>query len=307
MKFLITGAHGDIAQSIFRILRSSYKKSIIDGTDLKISGASEFLFNKIYKVDYPSNKNYLRDIKKISNNYQIIIPTSESEIIFFSKNLKKFKNNSILINTPEIINTFTNQLKTHAFLKKNNFSVPSFCLKLSKIKKFSNTFFLKKNFGHGNQGYKIIDSQKEFKKLTKLKKDDWIIQEFLDDNYKEYTCAVTQLGEFRDVIILNRRLNKGYTYFAEEVNNVSLKNTLLELAKKINLNGSINVQLKIKKNKYAIFEINPRLSSTVMMRHLLGFKDCLWWIDYVLNNKLPKHSYKVKNRRLLKFFDEKYV
>lgn len=102
-------------------------------------------------------------------------------------------------------------------------------------------------------------------------------------------------------------MNKGYTYFAEEVNNEALKNTLLGLAKKINLNGSINVQLKIKKDKYAIFEINPRLSSTVMMRHLLGFKDCLWWINYVLTNKLPKHSYKVKNRRLLKFFDEKYV
>ena len=60
MKFLITGAHGDIAQSIFRILRSSYKNSIIDGTDLEISGPSEFLFNKIHKVNYPSNQNYLR-------------------------------------------------------------------------------------------------------------------------------------------------------------------------------------------------------------------------------------------------------
>jgi len=35
--------------------------------------------------------------------------------------IKKFKNISILINSPEIINVFSNQLKTHAFLKKKTF------------------------------------------------------------------------------------------------------------------------------------------------------------------------------------------
>ena len=35
--------------------------------------------------------------------------------------IKKFKNISILINSPEIINVFSNQLKTHAFQKKKTF------------------------------------------------------------------------------------------------------------------------------------------------------------------------------------------
>jgi len=35
--------------------------------------------------------------------------------------IKKFKNISILINSPEIINGFSNQLKTQAFLKKKTF------------------------------------------------------------------------------------------------------------------------------------------------------------------------------------------
>jgi hypothetical protein len=72
MKFLITGAHGDIAQSIFRILKLSYKKAVIDGTDIRKSGPNEFLFNKIHEVNSPSNKNYLKYIKEISKNYQII-------------------------------------------------------------------------------------------------------------------------------------------------------------------------------------------------------------------------------------------
>lgn len=307
MKFLITGAHGDIAQSISKIIKSTYKKAIINGTDLIESGPGEFLFNKIYKIGLPNKGNYLNRIKRISKNYQIIIPATENEIIFFSNHLKKFKKNSVLINSKEIVSIFSDKLKTYNFLKKNNFSTPTFCLKLNKIKQFVDPFFLKKNFGHGNKNYNVINSQKEFKQLKKLKKNEWIGQEFLNHEYKEYTCAVTQLGNFKDVIILNRRLNKGYTYFAEVVHDSMLKNVLLNLAKIINLKGSINVQLKINKKRYAIFEINPRLSSTVMMRHKLGFKDCVWWIDYNLKNKLPNLNYKIKNKKILKSFEEKFL
>ena len=86
-----------------------------------------------------------------------------------------------------------------------------------------------------------------------------------------------------------------------------LKNLLLELADKIDLNGSINVQLKINNKRHAIFEINPRLSSTVMMRHKMGFKDCVWWINYSLKKQIPKFRLMPKKAKMIKFFDEKFV
>ena len=82
---------------------------------------------------------------------------------------------------------------------------------------------------------------------------------------------------------------------------------LFNLAEKINLEGSINVQLKINKKRYAIFEINPRLSSTVMMRHKMGFKDCVWWINYNLRKKIPKFKFKIKKIKMIKFFSEKFI
>ena len=47
----------------------------------------------------------------------------------------------------------------------------------------------------------------------------------------------------------------------------------------LNLNGSINIQLRLTKNGPRVFEINPRFSSTALMRHRIGFSDVLWAID----------------------------
>jgi len=307
MRFLITGAHGDIARSISRIIKENYKNSSIEGTDINSEGLGEYYYKKIHKVASPTSKKYYHQIKKLLKKYNIIIPTTENEIKFFSKNKKKFKKKIILINSKFIIDTFSSKIKTFQYLKKNRFGVPNFCTKLNDIKKFEKPFFIKLDTGHGNKNYDFINSSKKFKNLNKLNKKKWIAQEFLNNNYKEYTCAIVKLKNFKNVIILNRKLDKGYTYYAEIVHNMYLKNLLLELADKIDLNGSINVQLKINNKRHAIFEINPRLSSTVMMRHKMGFKDCVWWINYSLKKQIPKFRLIPKKAKMIKFFDEKFV
>ena len=307
MNFLITGANGDIAISICRIIKNEFKNSIIEGTDIKTDGLGEFQYKKIHKITSPRNKSYLNEMLEISKESKIIIPTTEEEIIFFSKNQKKFKNKFILVNSHKIIKIFSSKFKTYNFLNKNRFGVPLFCKKFNNIKKFNETFFLKKDFGHGNKNYKVVRTAQQFKKIKINDKKNWIAQEYLDENYKEYTCALVKLRNYENVIILNRKLDKGYTYFAEVIENSHLKKTLLNLAKKINLNGSINVQIKINQNRYAIFEINPRLSSTVMMRNKMGFKDLVWWINYLVYKKKPTSIPKIKKYKMIKFSNEKFI
>ena len=205
MKFLITGANGDIAISISRIIKQHFKKSIVDGTDIENIGPGEIYYNHIHKVSKPSNKNYLNQIKKLIKTYKTIIPTTEEEIIFFSKNRNIFKNKILLINSKFIIDTFSSKLKTFKFLKKNKISTPKFCLKLTDIKKYKNPFFIKLDKGHGNKNYKLINSQKTFNELNKLDKKKWIAQEFLNHKYDEYTCAVIKLDNFEDVLIFKRK------------------------------------------------------------------------------------------------------
>jgi len=307
MKFLITGANGDIAKSICKLIKKNFKNAIVDGTDTKINKKRiKNLYGKIYKVPLPKNKSYLGKIIKLSNNYNLIIPTTENEIIFISNHIHSFKN-KVLINSKNIIKIFSSKLNTYSYLKKRNFKVPKFCFKLDYLKKFHEPFFLKKDFGHGNKNYKVISSNKEFLSLKKSNKN-WIAQEYLDKSFKEYTCGIVRLKKFSDVIILERKLKGGYTYFAKRVKNKRIKNSLLKLAKDVNLNGCINVQLKYKKNRYAIFEINPRISSTVYMRDMLNFKDCYWWINYLIYKKIPSSNYKILNKSIIKINNnEKYI
>lgn len=306
MKFLVTGANGDIAKSICKLIKKNFEFATVDGTDVRIDRKVKNLYNKIHKVPFPKNKTYLRKFLKLSKDYNLLIPVTENEIIFFSDHIHFFKN-KVLINSRNIIKKFSSKQNTYSFLKERNFEVPKFCSKFNTITKFQKPFFLKKNIGHGNKNYKVVRSNKEFLSSKKLK-GDWVAQEYLDESFKEYTCGLIRLKKFSDVIILERKLKGGFTYFAKRIKNKKLENSLLRLAKTINLNGCINVQLKYKKSRHAIFEINPRLSSTVLMRDMLNFKDCYWWINYLFYKKVPSRNYKILNKSLIKINNrEKFV
>ena len=280
-KFLITGAQGDIAQSICKILRQNYKnKIVIDGIDILKSGPSDYIFNKIIISPKINTNHYDQFIKKIFKKYDLIIPTTENEIQYFSKNKKIRELFPILINKPDIVRLFLNKVSTHNFLSFNKIFPPKFSKPINLLKKYTEPFFLKTIYGHGNKNYQLIDSKNKFNKLQKTKKNNWMAQEYFDEKYDEYTCCVIKLDTFISTIILKRKLNNGITYYAEVVKNNKIEKAIRKIAEKINLHGSINIQLKIYKNKVSIFEINPRLSSTVMMRHMLGFKDCVWWVDF---------------------------
>ena len=65
MKFLITGANGDIAKSICKVIKKNFKNITIDGTDIKITKNRRGLFNKTFKVPSLKAKSYLKNKKTL--------------------------------------------------------------------------------------------------------------------------------------------------------------------------------------------------------------------------------------------------
>lgn len=306
-KILITGAHGDIAQSIYKLIKKNYKnKYDIEGIDILPNGPGEYIFDKVFKAPKANSNKYGKFINKIGEQYLLIIPTTENEMDYFSKNLNLIKKFPILMNKPEIIKLFLNKMSTHKFLSLNNIYPSKFCLPLSNIKTYKKPFFLKTIYGHGNQNYKIINSKTKFNSLNEFKKNQWIAQEYFSKKYEEYTCSIIKIEKFIYTIILKRKLLKGLTYYAETVKNKNIDIALRNIANKVKLEGSINIQLKILKKRIGIFEINPRLSSTVFMRDMLGFKDCIWWMEYFLNKKTPSNV-KIKYKKIFKKYKEVFV
>ena len=87
------------------------------------------------------------------------------------------------------------------------------------------------------------------------------------------------------------RIQDLWSGYGEIIEDDRIEHLLVKLAKFLNLRGSINVQLRIHKEQPTVFEINPRFSSTVLFRHLFGFKDLLWSIEYLFNQNISSYPY----------------
>ena len=61
--------------------------------------------------------------------------------------------------------------------------------------------------------------------------------------------------------------------------NEAINSMCKTIAEGLDLHGSMNIQLRITVNGPRVFEINPRFSSTTLMRHIVGFTDVLWVLD----------------------------
>ena len=64
------------------------------------------------------------------------------------------------------------------------------------------------------------------------------------------------------------------------------------------------IKLSVKVSIPKIFEINPRISSTVMMRNKIGFKDCLWWVQSRLSLPLDNPKEVKVGTKIFRMSDE---
>lgn len=299
MKIIITGANGDIAISILKILKKKFKWAIIHGSDINLNQKGKYYFDKLIKVHLANSSKYLRQIQIFTEKYDLVIPTSEKEIEFISNNINKLNHKKILINEKEIINNFLDKYKAYNFLKANKINQIGYCKILKKVTEIKNfPSIIKTRFGAGNKNYIIVNTKNDLKKIHLVKNEKYIFQKYFN-NEKEFTACIYKNINFVKVIIFDRILDKDKTFYGKIYKNKSIEKKLLNFAKKIKLKGSINLQFKLMGGKLFIFDINPRLSSTVLMRHQIGFEDCYWWITDFMKIKNQKKLYKKPKKNIV--------
>jgi carbamoyl-phosphate synthase large subunit len=309
LNILVTGCGGDIGQSIGKILlKSSYTKNLF-GIDISDKNAAQFIYPNFY-VGLPfTHSEYLKRLKLFIEEHaiDIIIPIAEPELRFFSeqKILDKIGRAKMITASSLALEIGFDKFKTAEFLKRENLPFPhTFLAKdLEIIKSFP--VILKLKTGSGSKDIHKIDSMDEFLFYTRNDIENYVVQEFITDKEGEFTCGLYRSngGEIRSQIF-KRELTGGYSGYGEVVENNNITSLLEELALKINLVGSINVQLRLTENSPKIFEINPRFSSTVLYRHLFGFEDLIWSIEDALGYELSDNRELATGRKFYKGFEE---
>lgn len=288
---LVTAVGGDVACAALRCIKNSkYKDVMIYGCDISTYIQGTDYIDKFLKVaPFSDEKLYMTNIKSICKEYGIdyILPITEAEIAIFNRHLKYFdkENIKLIINKQEIIEVCLDKYKTAYFLKKNNIDVPDTYMLKEYYNQCQFPIILKPNKGCGGIKNLIIKNNKEFECFLNSSeinyyKENYIVQKYIGTESEEYTVGVFSNGISTKTIILKRKLSAaGFSNYVETCIDPVIENIMDKIAKAFNLKGSINVQLRKDGNKYLIFEINPRISSTVAFRDKFGFKDLIWWID----------------------------
>ena len=205
-------------------------------------------------------------------NINVIIPVNENEIKLLTNSLHNLQ---LIHCGKKIVNTGLDKLATIEFLTTLGIEVP-WTVNADNETPYDFPCIMKPRFSSGSRSMFIIKSNAEAKFFSN-KYPECVFQELLEPFEKEITCGLYRAKEGHiESIQFERLLVGGLTGWARVVKNKQVENLLNVIAKGWNLEGSINVQLRITKKGPMIFEVNPRFSSTVYMRHKLGFTDVLW-------------------------------
>ena len=273
-RILVTAIGGDIGQSIAQCLRDNEDGMFVFGTDIHDKHGGSLFVDQFHTVPSANSPDYLQTISDFvkKENINVIIPVNENEIKLLTNSLHDLQ---LIHCGKEIVNTGLDKLATMEFLKTLGIEVP-WTVNADNETPYDFPCIMKPRFSSGSRSIFIIKSNAEAKFFSN-KYPECVFQELIEPFEKEITCGLYRSKEGHiESIQFERLLVGGLTGWARVVKNKQVENLLNVIAKGWTLEGSINVQLRITKKGPMIFEVNPRFSSTVYMRHKLGFTDVLW-------------------------------
>ncbi len=288
MIIMISASNSDVCLSMARIIKSSdvYKGARLIGLSPDTPWPARAYFDDVIAIPFANESAYGDSLSNIISKEKpnIFIPFSESELFWFATNSDQVAQlpTKVIINPPDVLNNFLDKSKTSYFLKNAGLDVPV-TLNLDDVTARDLPVLIKPRRSAGSKNMTIVRnlSQLEgFRQEHSLNLEKYIAQELIDSPDAEFTCGVWRAENALRHCTFRRKLQGGMTGFARVESHNAIDLNVKKIAAVIKGDFFINVQLRLRGGYPYIFEINPRFSSTVMMRHKIGFQDFLWTLNH---------------------------
>lgn len=277
---LITGIGGDISQGVATILRESRPDLRLIGADVHEQHGGHLFVDRFCLVPKASAPDYLRTIAELVRAHRVdtIIPMTEPELAATLPVSEAIPGVKWITAGERVVRTGLDKLETARALAGMGIPVP-WTRPVSEGPPVAYPCILKNRSGSGSRAVFTVAGREDADYLAK-RYPDAVFQELLEPADREVTCAVYRRrnGEVSTLLML-RRLMGGFTGWARVIEDQEASRMCEAIAQGLDLRGSMNVQLRLTDKGPRVFEINPRFSSTVLMRHRLGFTDVLWALD----------------------------
>lgn len=279
---LITGIGGDIAQSVAKIIRQYNPALKLVGSDVHSQHGGGLYVNELFELPAASSTEYIAKLSELFEKESVdtAIPMAEPELAVLGPLIKQRKEINWITAGEQVIAAGIDKFATFYALKMLDLPVP-WTILVNNCAPKSYPCIFKNRFGSGSRAVFIVKDKKEADYLAE-RYPDAIYQELLEPADKEVTCAVYRTRDGRiSTLQMLRKLVGGLTGWAMVINDDEITTMCATIAEGLNLQGSMNVQLRVTENGPRVFEINPRFSSTSLMRHKLGFTDVLWALEEI--------------------------
>lgn len=296
---LVLGVSGNVSAGILKVVRANFKKAYIIGSCVNKT------FNSIYSDEFiispsaseESFPNWIKNLCKSKNVNVILSGVEEVNDALSLLNEELYNLTSTVVICPRIqaLKIGKDKYKTFDWLKINDFNYPRTILPSSKedIVSFydliQNNLILKPLNGKSSQGIYYLENRNDIYDID-INFKSYALQEVIGKVEDEYTvgCFQFQNGQCVQPIVMKRQLKDGNTVFAQIVQNSEISDYCLEITKKLNPLGPLNIQLRLNDfGKPVCFELNVRFSGTTLIRDFFGFKDVVASI-YEACNIIPE-------------------
>lgn len=291
-KILITAIGGDVGYGLIKAIKESKHELYIIGCDVREYNMSRDVVDKFMVCPpFSKEKDWIKFVLNVMISEQIdyLWPVTENEIQIVRKNKSAFAGVRVIMNSDRVLDVALNKKKTMQFLGNGGVKVPR-VYEINEITEDSYPLILKEEFGCGSHGVRVVHDKDELEEALGIL-DNPVIEQYVGSSEDEYTLTVFSDGVVTNSIAFKRTLGyDGMSKFVELEKDETIAGIGRKIAGLFELRGSFNIQMRKQDNEYYVFEINPRISSTIGFRSKLGFNDAAWWINMLEGKKTKKYS-----------------
>lgn len=341
-RILITDVSHPVTPSALKALRQIKEEEYyIVGIDSGQDTVGFLWTDSYYIVSPPDKPEYIQEVLDIcaKEKVELVIPWTNDEAVAISRAAPEFKKHGIalLCGSSKSIEKVVDKGKLFQELEKTDIPIPKFRLASTPIEIEKAAIVLgypqepvviKPRTLSGTRGFCILDTNTDLWKrglgnrlplpafldiLSELKEAEkthlnYLVMEFLPgDDYSVDALCNNGTPLF---IIPRRRLSAigGVSHIAETSNNHEVRAMVSGIIKHFKLHLNVNVQVKYSRGQPLVYDVNPRISGTIVANAGVGINLLHFGIRLALGKSIPNpKSCKFQHAKMVRYWGEDYI
>ena len=275
MRILLTGAGGPSTEAVLKLWSPKHELFFADAKIDSIT--SQVSSDKRLFVPYANDKQFLQSIIDLTTKLQIdiLISQVDEELPLLAGNKERFNPTLLLVPDENFINLFLDKLQSGIKMNENRILEPGTKVLNNESKFEGLPVIFKPCFGRGSRSIFSVETQKEFDALKNylLTQEEIFItqQKIQGDEYSVQVLANSN-GILKGITPILIKGKRGSTTSGVVSNNREVIKACLDFHQVFKTSGTYNIQLMLKGDQAYIFEVNPRVSTTMCVS-LFGGSD----------------------------------